>query len=136
MRSAPRAVDARGSKRWVGVEIPLAASKCDGSSRALRGARIFARSSVWRFLNERKLNEKRGRCRSHASGFSVEQLIAHTVAFFVLRDNDTPVGCRGIQLFGIAYGELNRLYVPPIPWSRLRHEAAQSFSRLCPITRG
>ena len=46
-------------------------------------------------------------------GFSVEELIAQGVAFFVLRANDTPAGCGGIQLFGAAYGELKRMYVRP-----------------------
>jgi putative acetyltransferase len=46
-------------------------------------------------------------------GFNVEQLIANAVAFFVLRENDTPAGCCGLQLFGTAYGELKRLYVLP-----------------------
>jgi GNAT superfamily N-acetyltransferase len=46
-------------------------------------------------------------------GFSVEELIAQGVAFFVLRANDTPAGCGGIQLFGTAYGELKRMYVRP-----------------------
>jgi GNAT superfamily N-acetyltransferase len=46
-------------------------------------------------------------------GYSVEKLIAQGVAFFVLRDNDTPAGCGGIQLFGSDYGELKRMYVRP-----------------------
>ena len=46
-------------------------------------------------------------------GFSVEKLLAQAVAFFVLRDNDTPAGCGGIQLVGTAYGELKRMYVRP-----------------------
>jgi GNAT superfamily N-acetyltransferase len=46
-------------------------------------------------------------------GYSVEKLIAQKVAFFVLRDNDTPAGCGGIQLFGKEYGELKRMYVRP-----------------------
>jgi GNAT superfamily N-acetyltransferase len=46
-------------------------------------------------------------------GYSVEKLIAQNVAFFVLRDNSTPAGCGGIQLFGAAYGELKRMYVRP-----------------------
>jgi putative acetyltransferase len=46
-------------------------------------------------------------------GFNVEKLIAQAVAFFVLRDNDTPAGCGGVQLFGTAYGELKRMYVRP-----------------------
>ena len=51
--------------------------------------------------------------RESRHGFSVEKLIAHAVAFFVLRENDTPAGCGGIQLFGAAYGELKRMYVRP-----------------------
>ena len=46
-------------------------------------------------------------------GYSVEKLIAQAVAFFVLRQDDTPAGCGGIQLFGTAYGELERMYVRP-----------------------
>src|SRR5579871_5030146 len=46
-------------------------------------------------------------------GYSVEKLIAQKVAFFVLRENDTPAGCGGIQLFGTEYGELKRMYVRP-----------------------
>jgi putative acetyltransferase len=46
-------------------------------------------------------------------GYSVEKLLAQNVAFFVLRDNDTPAGCGGIQLFGAEYGELKRMYVRP-----------------------
>jgi GNAT superfamily N-acetyltransferase len=51
--------------------------------------------------------------RESRHGFSVEKLIAQAVAFFVLRANDTPAGCGGIQLFGTAYGELKRMYVRP-----------------------
>src|SRR5215472_16981235 len=46
-------------------------------------------------------------------GYSVEKLIAQAVAFFVLRDSDTPAGCGGIQLYGTDYGELKRMYVRP-----------------------
>jgi GNAT superfamily N-acetyltransferase len=46
-------------------------------------------------------------------GYSVEKLVAQAVAFFVLRNNDTPAGCGGIQLFGTSYGELKRMYVRP-----------------------
>ncbi len=51
--------------------------------------------------------------RESRHGYSVEKLIAQNVAFFVLRDNDTPAGSGGIQLFGTAYGELKRMYVRP-----------------------
>src|SRR4051812_41344732 len=46
-------------------------------------------------------------------GYRVEKLIALGVAFFVLREGDTPAGCGGIQLFGTDYGELKRMYVRP-----------------------
>ena len=47
-------------------------------------------------------------------GYSVEKLIAQDVAFFLLRDGDTPAGCGGIQVVGSEYGELKRMYVRPI----------------------
>ena len=56
--------------------------------------------------------------RESRHGFSVEKLISHAVAFFVLRENDAPAGCGGIQLFDTAYGELKRMYVRP-PFRRL-----------------
>jgi GNAT superfamily N-acetyltransferase len=46
-------------------------------------------------------------------GYSVEKLIEQKVAFFVLRDEGTPAGCGGIQLFGGEYGELKRMFVRP-----------------------
>jgi GNAT superfamily N-acetyltransferase len=46
-------------------------------------------------------------------GFSVERLIAESVAFFVLRADGQPAGCGGIKLFGRDYGELKRMYVRP-----------------------
>ena len=46
-------------------------------------------------------------------GYSVEKLLAQDVAFFVLRDQETPAGCGGIQMFGAAYGEIKRMYVRP-----------------------
>ena len=51
--------------------------------------------------------------RESRHGYSVEKLIAQGVAFFLVRDNSTPVGCGGIQLFGTDYGELKRMYVRP-----------------------
>ena len=49
--------------------------------------------------------------RESRHGYSVEKLIAQGVAFFLVRDNGTPVGCGGIQLFGTDYGELKRMYI-------------------------
>ncbi|HKW92414.1 MAG TPA: GNAT family N-acetyltransferase [Methylomirabilota bacterium] len=46
-------------------------------------------------------------------GFSVERLIAESVAFFVLRADGQPAGCGGIKLFGREYGEIKRMYVRP-----------------------
>ena len=46
-------------------------------------------------------------------GYSVEKLVAQDVAFFLLRDGDTPAGCGGVELFGTSYGELKRMYVRP-----------------------
>jgi putative acetyltransferase len=46
-------------------------------------------------------------------GYTVEKLLAQAVAFFVLRHNEIPAGCGGIQLFGAEYGELKRMYVRP-----------------------
>jgi GNAT superfamily N-acetyltransferase len=51
--------------------------------------------------------------RESRHGYSVEKMIAQAVVFFVLRADDTPAGCGGIQLFGTAYGELKRMYVRP-----------------------
>jgi putative acetyltransferase len=51
--------------------------------------------------------------RESRHGYSVEKLIAQDVVFFVLRHNDTPAGCGGIQLFGTDYGELKRMYLRP-----------------------
>jgi GNAT superfamily N-acetyltransferase len=46
-------------------------------------------------------------------GYSVQKLIDQQVAFFVLRENKSPAGCGGVQLFGTEYGELKRMYVRP-----------------------
>ena len=46
-------------------------------------------------------------------GFSVERLIADSVAFFVLRADGHPAGCGGIKMVGGDYGELKRMFVRP-----------------------
>jgi putative acetyltransferase len=46
-------------------------------------------------------------------GFSVQKLIADSVAFFVIRIDGASAGCGGIKLFGTDYGELKRMYVRP-----------------------
>jgi GNAT superfamily N-acetyltransferase len=51
--------------------------------------------------------------RESRHGFSVQKLIADSVAFFVIRDGGVPAGCGGIKLFGTEYGEIKRMYVRP-----------------------
>ena len=51
--------------------------------------------------------------RESRHGFSVQKLIADSVAFFVIRDDGAPAGCGGIKLFGTEYGEIKRMYVRP-----------------------
>ncbi|MBI3414964.1 MAG: GNAT family N-acetyltransferase [Verrucomicrobia bacterium] len=51
--------------------------------------------------------------RESRHGFSVEKLIADSVAFFLIRDDGAPAGCCGIKLFGTEYGEIKRMYVRP-----------------------
>ena len=51
--------------------------------------------------------------RESRHGFSVQRLIADSVAFFVLRDSGVPAGCGGIKLFGTEYGEIKRMWVRP-----------------------
>lgn len=46
-------------------------------------------------------------------GFSVDQLLADGVAFFVVRWQGAPAGCGGVKLFGSEYGEVKRMYVRP-----------------------
>lgn len=46
-------------------------------------------------------------------GYSVEKLIQQGVAFFVMRQEDIPLGCGGVQLYGSDYGELKRMYIRP-----------------------
>jgi GNAT superfamily N-acetyltransferase len=46
-------------------------------------------------------------------GYSIGQLLAEGVAFFVIRHDGMPAGCGGIMLFGTAYGEIKRMYVRP-----------------------
>jgi putative acetyltransferase len=46
-------------------------------------------------------------------GFSVEKLLAESVAFFLLRADGTPACCGGIKLVGSEYSEIKRMYVRP-----------------------
>jgi GNAT superfamily N-acetyltransferase len=51
--------------------------------------------------------------RESRHGFSVQRLIADSVAFFVIRYRGVPAGCSGIKLVGTEYGEIKRMYVRP-----------------------
>ncbi len=51
--------------------------------------------------------------RASRHGYSVEKLIKEEVSFFLIRDDGTPAGCGGLQLFGTDYGEVKRMYVRP-----------------------
>jgi len=44
-------------------------------------------------------------------GYSVGQLLAEGVAFFLMRENGTPAGCGGVKLVGMEYAEVKRMYV-------------------------
>jgi GNAT superfamily N-acetyltransferase len=46
-------------------------------------------------------------------GYSVEKLLAQSVAFFLLWADGAPAGCGGIQLMGPEYAEIKRMYVRP-----------------------
>ena len=46
-------------------------------------------------------------------GYSVEKLLREGVAFFLTRCDGTAVGCGGVQLYGVEYAELKRMYVRP-----------------------
>ena len=46
-------------------------------------------------------------------GYSVERLVAESVAFFLIRENRVPAGCGGVKLVGTEYGEVKRMYVRP-----------------------
>ena len=66
-------------------------------------------------------------------GYSVEKLIAEGVAFFLIRDNGTPAGCGGIQLFGTEYGEVKRMYVRPqfrgLGFAKLMLDHLENYAR-------
>ena len=71
--------------------------------------------------------------RESRHGFSVEQLIAEAVAFFLIRQDGTPAGCGGIKLFGTEYGEIKRMYVRPqfrgMGFAKLMLEHLEDYAR-------
>ena len=46
-------------------------------------------------------------------GYSIEKLLRQGVDFFVMRLDDAPAGCGGVQLYGADYGEVKRMFVRP-----------------------
>jgi putative acetyltransferase len=46
-------------------------------------------------------------------GYSIEELLAHQVDFYVLRLTGELAGCGGVEFFGDEYAEVKRLYVRP-----------------------
>ena len=40
-------------------------------------------------------------------GYSVDKLLREGVAFFVVREDGSPAGCGGVQIYGADYGELS-----------------------------
>jgi putative acetyltransferase len=46
-------------------------------------------------------------------GLSVEKLLREQVAFFVTYQDGAAAGCGGVQLFGLEYAEIKRMYVRP-----------------------
>jgi putative acetyltransferase len=46
-------------------------------------------------------------------GYSVKKLMEQGVALFVTRCDGVAAGCGGIELFGVEYGEIKRMYVRP-----------------------
>ena len=51
--------------------------------------------------------------RESRHGYSVEQLLAEAVAFFLIRESGIPAGCGGVKLVGSEYAEIKRMYVRP-----------------------
>lgn len=66
-------------------------------------------------------------------GYSVEKLIKQGVAFFVLRQDEVPAGCGGVQFFGTEYGEVKRMFVRPqfrgLGLAKLMLEHLETYSR-------
>jgi ribosomal protein S18 acetylase RimI-like enzyme len=51
--------------------------------------------------------------RESRHGYSVEQLIEESVAFFLIRDGEMPAGCGGVKIIAEEYAEIKRMYVRP-----------------------
>ena len=51
--------------------------------------------------------------RESRHGYSVEQLLAEAVAFFLVREAGVPAGCGAVKMVGSEYAEVKRMYIRP-----------------------
>src|SRR5205809_124930 len=74
-------------------------------------------------------------------GFSSEKLLRAGVAFFIIRKDEVPAGCGGVQLFPPEYAELKRMYIRPafrgqgLAKQLLDHLAAHARQHAIPLLR-
>jgi GNAT superfamily N-acetyltransferase len=55
----------------------------------------------------------RGYPQESRHGYSVQKLLREAVAFFVARYDGASAACGGVQLYGVEYAEVKRMYVRP-----------------------
>ena len=55
----------------------------------------------------------RGYPQESRHGYSVQKLLREGVAFFIARCDGASVACGGVQIYGVEYAELKRMYVRP-----------------------
>ena len=64
-------------------------------------------------------------------GYSVDKLVAQNVTFFVMRLDDIPAGCGGIQFFDEGYSETQtHLRASPIPQPGARAKIGRTSGEL------
>lgn len=51
--------------------------------------------------------------RESRHGYSVQKLLREAVAFFIARYDGASAGCGGVQVYGVEYAEVKRMYVRP-----------------------
>jgi len=76
--------------------------------------------------------------RESRHGFSIDQLLAEAVPFFVLRSDGTPAACGGVKLYGSDYGEVKRMYARPqfrgLGFGRLMLDHLADYTRAQGVT--
>ena len=55
----------------------------------------------------------RGYPQQSRHGYSVQKLLREAVAFFVVHYDGASAACAGVQLYGVEYAEVKRMYVQP-----------------------